>query len=257
MLSQYQFDVRDLLRDSNGQFYTNQQITRYINRARQQVAIISGCIRVLLAGSAPYGSDATVGNAVVGGIVPGNVGNNATGVSVFNTIIGQEKYPYRGQPNQLIAQQNGGVKGILDVMNVSISWGGVRPTLAKMPWMELQALARSYNVGISSYPSVWSTFRDGQSGEVWLFPYPSVEAEMEWDCTCVPIDLFTDADIEAIPAPFTDAVKWYAAMLAFENSARYSAAEMMKVQFEEHMIVNAAVVDRGMVPDFYWQQDVI
>jgi hypothetical protein len=251
-LSQYTFDVRDLLRDASGQFYTAQQITRYINRARREVCLHTGCLRVLLAGSAPYGADSTAGNAIAGAMVAGNVGNNNTGVSVFNSIPGTEKYPYQGQPNQLIQQQNAGVKGIIDVLDIAISWGGIRPTLTKMPWMDLQAYARSYNVGVTSYPFAWSTFRDGENGEVWLFPIPSVAAEMEWDCTCVPSDLNTDNDPEAIPSPFTNAVKYYAAMLAFANSGRYTSAELMKQEFMDRMMVDNSASDAGMTLDYYW-----
>ena len=246
MLQSYIDDTRDLLRDPNGQFFSTPQITRYINRARAQAAQITACVRVLAAGGSPYGSDSTVGTAVVGGFVPGAVGN-PQGTTVFNTIVGQEKYPF-SYANALIKSQNAGVKGIMDVMSVSVSWGGMRPTLNWMPWEELQAYCRAWNVNVRSYPSVWSTNGSGETGEVWLYPIPGSVQEMEWLCSCAPAALWSDDDPEAIPSPYRDGIKYYAAAQAFLASNRTGLAKEMEQVFHEYLILAGAASDRGKIP---------
>lgn len=47
LLSTYIQSTRDLLHDNNANFYTDAQLTRWINRARRQVAKIGECVRIL------------------------------------------------------------------------------------------------------------------------------------------------------------------------------------------------------------------
>lgn len=46
-LSEYIQAVRDTLRDPNANFYSNTDLTRWINRARKQVAKVGECVRIL------------------------------------------------------------------------------------------------------------------------------------------------------------------------------------------------------------------
>ena len=254
-LSSYQADVRDLLRDDNGQFYSTAKINRYINRARYQVALQTGCIRVLAAGAAAAGSDSTVGIGTAGGMIPGQVGNaNDLSTSVFSTIAGQERYPY-SFANSFVQSQNAGVKGVVDVYNVAVSWGGNKPAMSWMPWQDLQAYARSITNGTTSYPVVFSKYQEGESGQVWLFPVPSIATEMEWDCSCVPEPLVNDTTPEAIPQPYTNAVRFYAAKLAYFSSQRFGMADIMEEEFQKHMMTDAAAVNTGAVPNYYYADD--
>ncbi len=252
MLQDYIDDTRDLLRDSNAQFYTPAQLTRWINKGRRQVAMVTTCIRVLVAGGSAYGTDSTVGTALAGGFIPGAVGN-PQGTSVFNTIPGLERYPF-SFANPIVQQQNAGIKGIIDVMSVSVTWGGAwRPTLDWRPWEELQAYARAWNVTLQTYPSLWSTNASGagEAGEVWLFPTPGQVMEMEWLTACAPKALTSNADVDAIPDPYRAAVPFYAAKLAYENSQRWGAAQAMDAEFGGQCILATAASDRGKVPSFY------
>lgn len=255
MLGQYQEDVRDLLRDDYGQFFSTTKINRYINRARNQIAIRTGCIRVLVAGASAAGSDATVGNSVAGSIIPGAIGNaNNQSLSIFNTIIGQERYPYNFA-NPLVQQQNGGVKAIHDVYGVAVSWGGTRPALAYFDWLGFQAYARATTNGTISYPLIWTKYQEGQNGQVWLFPVPSIETEMEWDCACVPVNLTDDNTIEAIPAPYQNGVKWYAAKLAYLSSQRFGMADEMEQEYLNHLQVDVGATQSLAIPDYYFADD--
>jgi hypothetical protein len=255
VLQYYIEDTQALLHDTSGLFTPVQQLTRWINQARRQVAYRTGCLRILVNGNAAFGTSAQPGVMTPGPALPGQTAPGISPFPVFKSIAGVERYPY-GYANPYVKAQNAGVKGIIDVFTVSTSWGGNRPTLAWLPWDELQAYARSYNFGVTSYPFYWSTFGDGESGEVWLFPIPSTSQEMEWDCTCVPIDIFTDNDPEAIPEGFRNAVKYYAAHLAYVGSQRPAYSQMMLQAFQETLGISRVASDRGKVPDYYWWNSV-
>lgn len=255
MLGIYREEVRDLLRDDFSQFFSIQKVDNYINRARRQVALQTGCIRVLVAGASAAGSDATVGNSTAGSIIPGAIGNaNNQTLSIFNTIPGQERYPY-SFANPLAQQQNGGVKAIFEVYGVACSWGGTRPAMAYMPWLDFQAYARATTNGTIAYPLIWTKYQDGENGQVWLFPVPSIEAEMEWDCGCLPINLVDDNTIDAIPTPYQNAIKYYAAELAYLSSQRFGMADIMEEHFQRNLQTDTAATQSGAIPDFYYSDD--
>ncbi len=254
-LQYYIEDTQALLHDTSGLFTPVSQLTRWINASRRQVAQRTGCIRILIGGNAAFGSSAQPGVMTPGPALPGQTEAGTSPFPLFTTIQGVERYPF-GYANPYIANQNSGVKGIIDVFNVGVSWGGVRPNLSYIPWDELQAYGRSYNFGVTSYPFYWSTYGDGEAGEVWLFPIPTTNSEMEWDCTCIPLDLQSDNDPEAIPEGFRNAVKYYAAHLAYVGSQRPQYSQMMLQMFNETLGIGRVASDRGKVNDYYWWNSV-
>jgi hypothetical protein len=58
---------------------------------------------------------------------------------------------------------------------------------------------------------------------------------MEWDCFCLPIDLETDDDPEAIPLPWTECVPYFAAHLAFLEMQNLNAGGFYLQLFEKMM----------------------
>ena len=248
-LSDYQIDVAALLHDQNNLFTPIFQLNRWINQARDRVAQDSGCLRFLVAGQAPFGSPAQAGQAVPGGAVAGQAPTTE-----FQTIPAQEFYPF-SYANQTATAQNRGTRAIIDVQSVAVSWGGaIRPVQNWMPWDQLQAYARSYNVGIFSYPYFWSTSGAGETNRVWLWPAPSIQSEMEWDVTMVPRALNTNDDYEAIPTPFHGAVKYWAARAAFLASFRTAMAQEMEREYWSSMVKSASATNRSTVPDYYADQ---
>jgi hypothetical protein len=59
---------------------------------------------------------------------------------------------------------------------------------------------------------------------------------MEWDCMCLPMDLASDLDVEAVPDPWTDAVPYWAAHLAYLELQNHNSARAYKDMFDERMI---------------------
>lgn len=253
-LGQYLLDASALLRDSNNLFTSTAQLTRWINQARREAAKFTGCIRALIAGTSPAGNSAQAGLLIAGAGVAGLDPQTS-----FATIPGVEMYPY-DYANPYLRAQNAGIKAIIDVLDVSVSWGSTRPTLNWMPWGDLQAYARSYNQGVTSYPFAWACQGDGTRGKVFLFPVPSVGGaivgEMEWDVICIPNDLYTNDDYDAIPESFQDAIKFRAAALALTASFRFTEAQVHTSMFLEELGVDRASAKRGAVQNYYWATDL-
>jgi hypothetical protein len=74
---------------------------------------------------------------------------------------------------------------------------------------------------------------------------------MEWDTLCVPSDLNTDSDHDAIPEVFKGAVKYYAAGMSFYGSGRTGQARLMMDLFADDLGIARFATDSGKVPDWY------
>jgi hypothetical protein len=98
---------------------------------------------------------------------------------------------------------------------------------------------------------------DGSRGQVWLFPFPSAVAEMEWDTICEPNPLYSDTDPEALAGSWRDGVKYWAARNAYLATQRFGMAQLMEQEFKSRVMVDRVAADWGKTPDYYWQQDVI
>lgn len=258
VLSDYTTDVRELTRDKLSQFTSPAQLTRWINAGRRKVAEVTGCLSCLLTGQASFGSSAQPGSMVPGAIIPGTLPGAASNATLgaptnrLTTITGVEQYPFLGLRPFLQAQMSG-YGDVIDILTCSVSWGGASlPALDWRPFDELQAYYRAaYNTSIQMYPSLWSTNGDGVRQNLWLFPIPSQNLVMELNCFCVPANIYSDNDVEALPDPFTGGVKYYAAYLIYLSSQRFGMAQIMLDEFTSTLGVDRVASDRGKVPSYY------
>jgi hypothetical protein len=168
----------------------------------------------------------------------------------LQTIGGQEIYPF-SLVNPFV-QQTPGVRGVISVRQIAVYWGNLKPALAYEPWTKFEAFYRAYNFALMNFPTVFSQFGQGQSGSVYLWPIPAQPLGMEWDCSCVPLDLSNDTDVEAIPEPWTRAVKYWAASLAYKNAQRYDDANTMLQNYKAEMFTHRANVQRSVTPNYYY-----
>lgn len=262
-LADYIRDTAEILRDSGMQFTTQAALIRYINLARREIAKRSACMEALVTGQAPFGTSAQAGYAIPGatipGMLPGSLPNNrnepgaaSTTSNGFNTLPGVELYTY-SYANPYLQQQYSGYDKVIYVSDISVSWGGNLPTLNWMPWPNLQAYARSYNLGMTSYPAVWSQKGVGDRGQVWLFPVPGniAPGTMEWQCVCIPKSLYTNDDFEALPEIYHSSVRYYAARMAYLGQQRTSMAEIMTSLFMDQLELNGVAADWGHAEGYY------
>lgn len=262
-LALYQIETLELLRDSKAQFTSIASLNRYINRARRQVAMRSGCLSVNVTGQAAFGTGAQPGYAIPGAMVPGTLpdslpnnfnepGAVSTPTNNFTTIPGVEMYSY-GYAKPFLQAQYAGYDSVIYVSMVSVSWGGIMPAMDWLPFEDLQALARSVNLGVVSYPYVWAQKGVGEMGQVYLFPIPSSLApgSMEWQCTCTPKPLYTNDDFCALPEIYQDLVKYYAAYLAYLGQQRTGMASAMRGLFDEQLNISGIASDWGHADTYY------
>lgn len=223
MLSRYVTELQNLLNDQNGQFYPIPTLVNYINRSRRRIAWTSGCIRVLPPGVLTHPQ--------------------------------QEVYPFSDWIS-LVQSVRPQVQNIMAIRSlaVSIGPGGWKPVWRRIVWTDFQSRFRIFNgtwYGTISEPGWYAQYGEGSIGSVYLAPIPAQELPMEVDLSCTPFPLLTDNDAEIIPDPWTDAVIWWAAVLALLQQQRPRDATGMVQAFALEMPFCASVVCPQMIQNTY------
>lgn len=129
-----------------------------------------------------------------------------------------------------------GVESIYAVLSVSLLYANSRYSVLVYSFPQYQAMIRQYQPGAYYYiPCMGAQYGRGTGGSFYLYPPPSQVLQMEWDCVCLPQDLISDQSEEAIPAPWVDAVPFYATHLAFLELQNLNSARLYKDLFDERM----------------------
>jgi len=223
MLAQHITDVRDLLNDSQGQFFAEATLARYVNRSRRRIAYASGCIRV---------------------VPPGIHTHRLQEVYRFVDFLSACQKEHR-QIQSILACRS---------VAVAIGVGGWKPMWRRVPFTDFQARFRIYNgtfYGTVSEPGWWAQLGEGPAGKLYLAPIPSQDNPMDLDLTCVPQPLLSDDDPEIIPQPWCDAVPYWAATLALIQQQRAEDAKQMALMFNTDLPMCAAVVCPQFVANAY------
>jgi hypothetical protein len=296
-------DVQTFLRDGKQDLLDPEDIIKYINRARREIAIRTQCVRVLtpitgavigasiVSGGSGYGSGTTTitltapdfpsgagpfPNGSQGSVTPVVSGGSITGVNVIYggagywqpsfsitgpgsgaTITpvlsyinqvnqGQEFYPF----SQVDLSPFPGVASIYAIQSVSILYSGFRYSLILYSFSDYQALIRVWANSWQYVPCVCSQYGQGVNGSFALYPIPSQAYQLEWDCFCLPQNLTTDLSVEVIPAPWDDAVAYWAAHLCYLSIQNFNAARYYEEMFNRRCLgySNAARVSRRTNP---------
>ena len=94
-------------------------------------------------------------------------------------------------------------------------------------------------------------YGQGANGSIYFYPIPSTIYQMEWDCYCLPLELTDDGQIEAIAAPWTDAVPIGASVYAYEELQNLNAATYYQKKFDEYVHRYSAYARPGRVTNPY------
>lgn len=146
------------------------------------------------------------------------------------TVAEQETYTFAAA--NAVLDEIVGLKGIIGVQGISVSWGALRPTLSHIDFSSMQAYLRAQSIGMMNFPSVWAQYGQGSLGSVYLWPRPAQVAQMEWDCYCDVLPLVDDTSVDLIPGPWDQSVPFYAAYLAYLYAQRFDDARMMLSEFK-------------------------
>ena len=189
-LSGYITQTRRLLHDVNGNFWTDAELTDYINDGRNTLVRDCGCNRVLQTYTAPSGV---------------------------------ETISFSALPQ--------GTKTI-DLINVNLYWGNSRVPLYYLAWTDFNAQLR-YWQNYTGRPIAYSMYGPKQ---LYIGPVPDQNYVMEFD-TVVEVDpMASGSDVETLPAPFTEAVPYFAANIAKYQEQSYGEAEIFKQEYTKHVL---------------------
>jgi len=222
-------------------------------------------------GVAPYpnGAQATATANLTGGVVtsidvsfggsgyfqpvvtitdPTGSGATATANVSFPNVLnqGQEVYPFSG----IDLSQNPGCSAVYFVRSISIIYSNYRYSLPVYSFSTYQSAIREFPFQYQYVPVFASQFGQGTAGSFYVYPLPSQVYQYELDCLCIPSDLATDASVEAIPQPWTDAVPYFSAHLAMLELQNFNAAKFYLDLYEKMALSysNYARVGRTVNP---------
>ena len=253
-LQGYITEVRRLLHDANANFYSDSQLTDYINSARQRVVRDTGCLRTLQVtqvpctpvsgGTNPYfwTSNTTVaaGNYLVSNIfIYKVITGGVTGDTSPPYPASSGAYPPSGSfTNGTATLQYAGPSEIinfaalpqgsntLDVLNINLYWGNTRIPMRYMAWTDFNASLRYWQNYIGR-PVAFSVF--GQS-QIYIAPVPDQVYAIELDTIIMPTPLVS-TETDQIQDPYTNPVKFYAAYLAKYYEQSFGEAEIYKQEY--------------------------
>ena len=274
-LSGYITEVRRLLHDANGNFFTDQQLTDYINTARQRIVRDTGCLRTLQVsqvpctpvsgGKAPYFwsantavalNDYIVSNIFIYKVtVAGTLGSQAPGYPVSGGAYppptpftnGTATLQYAG-PSEVInfaALPQG--QQTLDVLNINLYWGNTRVPMRYLPWTEFNANLRFWQNYIGR-PVAFSMFGQNQ---IYVSPVADQVYPIELDTVILPLPMVLLTEVDTIQDPYTSPVKFYAAYLAKYYEQSFGEAEIYKQEYLKQTQAVLVSTYTRRIPDPY------
>ena len=275
-LQSYITEVRYLLHDANANFYSNDQLTGYINAARERVVRDTGCLRTIQTTQIPCTPVAGGANPVswqAGLTVSTNdyVFNNifiyqVTGSGVLGTSAppypsGANVFPpstpftdgtatlqYSG-PAEIIPFSTLSTGQTLDILNITLYWGNSRIPLRYLPWSNFNAQLRYWQNYVGR-PVCFSVY--GQS-QIYISPVPDQSYVIEIDTTILPTPSTQDNAnaVDPINDPYTTPVAFYAAYKAKYKEQSYGEAEIYKQEYMKHVNAVQNSVFTRRIPDPY------
>ena len=207
--------------------------------------VVSGVITAI---SVQYGGDGYFQPTIT---ITDATGTGATAVAITSptniTQNGQEIYNF----SDVDLTRFPGVASIFFVKSVNILYANYRYSLANYGFSAYQAFIRQYPNLYYYVPVVASQYGQGTNGSMYLYPIASQPYQLEFDCFCLPQDLISNASVEALPAPWTDAVPWKAAELAYAELQNLNASAYYAKRFEDYIHMYSGAARPGRATNIY------
>lgn len=274
-LQGYITQVRYLLHDAQANFYTNDQLTGYINSARERVVRDTGCLRTVQVSQTPAPPVAGGSNPVIwaAGLAV------TTGSYVFSNIyiyqvvsggvLGTTSPPYPSANNvyppttpftdgTATLQYAGPCEVInfaalpsglqtLDIININLYWGNSRIPLRYLPWTDFNAQLRYWQNNVQR-PICFSIY--GQS-QIYVGPVPDQAYVIDLDTVILPTAMVNLSDTDTIIDPYDTVVQFYAAHLAKYYEQSFGEAEIYLQQYKQKTQSVLASVFTRRIPTPY------
>ena len=165
---------------------------------------------------------------------PGSGATATVAISPINTLnIGQEVYPF----SNIYLGNWPGVDSVHAIKSASVIYANYRYMLPMYAFSTYQSMIRQYPFQYQYVPTFCSQFGQGAGGSFYAYPIPSQTYQWEFDCFCLPTDMTVDNSVpEAIPQPWTDAVPYMAAQLAYMELQNLNMAKYYQTEFDRMML---------------------
>lgn len=162
-------------------------------------------------------------------------------IGTISTVVAQRPYAFSAINTGVSATT--GIQGAIHVRRINYAVGDGQRQLTARGWEWFDLYHLNNPVPVNGAPSVWAQYAQGAApgssgsgagGSFYLDPPPDDIYTLYCDCVCWPNALALDADVEAIPFLWTDAVPYYAAYLALmsaQSNARIADAERLFNQY--------------------------
>jgi hypothetical protein len=275
-LASYLTEVRRLLHDANGVFWSDNELTDDINAGRERVVRDTGCLRNLQVTSTPLSSTGVVAlNWTVGQVVTAGqfVFSNIFiyQVTTGGTLGAVPPYPsanYAYPPTTPFTTTGGtavlqydspceiiSLAAIpqslqtLDVLNINLFWGNSRIPLRYLPWTNFNAQLRYWQNYVGR-PVCFSMYGQGQ---IYIAPIPDQSYVIEIDTVVLPLPLTqaNSTQTDPIVDPYTTPVAFYAAYKAKYKEQSYGEAEIYKQEYAKHVQAALNSTYTRRIPDPY------
>ena len=275
-LASYLTEVRRLLHDANGVFWSDSELTDDINAGRERVVRDTGCLRTLQVSATPLSTTGvaaaswTVGDTVTAGqfvfsgifiyqiVTGGTLGavpsypsaTNAYPPSTTFTTPGGTAVLQYDSPCEIIS-----LSAIpqslqtLDVLNINLFWGNSRIPLRYLPWTNFNAQLRYWQNYVGR-PVCFSMYGQGQ---IYIAPIPDQSYVIEIDTVVLPnpLVLSNTTQVDPIVDPYTTPVAFYAAYKAKYKEQSYGEAEIYKQEYAKHVQAALNSTYTRRIPDPY------
>jgi hypothetical protein len=270
----YEYQVADLLHDPNLNRWTESQLDSYINEARRQLVMDTGCLRTLqpsfvTAGIEQYQFGSVSGAGIISGGANysgpsvafsggGGTGAAATltqsGGAVNSIVFTNLGSGYTSPPTAIVSDSGAGSGaniqvGVIslntyDFLGVHVFWGTQRYALDWAPFSLFSSIYRPYAVAAyQRQPAAWAAYGE-QS--IFVGPTPDQTYATEFDTVVLPTNfaIGDTSTADAIPLRNQDPIKFYAAHLAKFNAQNYGEAETYKNKYRERLLEVCAAYTR-------------
>lgn len=169
-------------------------------------------------------------------------------LSYINQITqGKEVFPFADIDLSMFP----GCESVYMIKSVSVLFSSFRYSLAVYSFSTYQALIRQWAQQWQYVPAVAAQYGQGNQGSFYLYPIPSQPYQVELDCFILPSPLIDNQSVEAIPDPWTDAVSYWAAHLAFLELQNIQAGEYFFNKFDQMLDRYSAYARPGRVTNPY------
>lgn len=270
-IANYEQQVADLLHDASNLIWSLTQIDRYINEARRQLSMDTGCLRSLQTAYFTQGVETYPFGQITGASITAGgsgyttptvsfSGGGGTGVAATLGVTGGAVTSisftnlgsgYSSAPAATVNPVGGGTGATItvgafnlatyDVLDVHIIWGGTRYTPRWYPWSLFSRRLRSYTTS-QNRPMGWATFGLTQ---IYIGPLPDQTYQADVDTVILPTDI-SGGTVDPIPPVVQDPIKFYAAYLAKNNAQQFGEAESFRGQYMKRLLEVAQPYTRRM-----------